>query len=299
VIVSGHTHTPYVCSIPDPKGQPRLVTSASSFGRLVTETNLTFDRRTQDIVRSSVAGSNVIVTRDAQFKDAAQTKIITDYKKLIAPVASRVLGTISGDITTASNAGGESKLGDLIADAQLADPSVVTGGAVPTIAFMNPGGIRTNLTYSNSPWGEAPGAVTYEEAFTVQPFNNYLVSMTLTGAQIKEILLEQWGGGTKSSPNTTARPVILQVSKGFAYSYSDATGTRVLGPVTLNGTPISDTASYRIVTNNFVADGGDGLPAFRDGTGRFFGGLDIDAFANYLQANSPYSPVAETRITKN
>jgi 5'-nucleotidase len=93
--------------------------------------------------------------------------------------------------------------------------------------------------------------------------------------------------------------VILQVSKGFAYSYSDATGTRVLGPVTLNGSPIVDTASYRIVTNNFVADGGDGLPGFRDGTGRFFGGLDIDAFANYLQKNSPYSPVAETRITKN
>ena len=299
VIVSGHTHTPYVCSIPDPAGQPRLVTSASSFGRLVTETDLTFDRRTQDIVRSSVAGSNVIVTRDAQFKDAAQTKIITDYKQLIAPVASRVLGTISGDITTAANAGGESKLGDLIADAQLADPSVVTNGDVPTIAFMNPGGIRTNLTYANSPWGEAPGAVTYEEAFSVQPFNNYLVSMTLTGAQIKEILLEQWNGGAKSSPNTIARPVILQVSKGFAYSYSDATGSRVLGPVTLNGTAISDTATYRIVTNNFVADGGDGLPGFRDGTGRFFGGLDIDAFANYLQAHSPYSPIAGDRITKN
>jgi 2',3'-cyclic-nucleotide 2'-phosphodiesterase (5'-nucleotidase family) len=299
VIISGHTHTPYVCSIPDPAGQPRLVTSASSFGRLVTETNLTFDRRTQDIVRSAVAGSNVVVTRDPEFKDAAQTKLIADYKTLIRPVASRILGSISGDITTAPNAGGESKLGDLIADGQLADPSTTTGGQAPVIAFMNPGGIRTNLTYANSPWGEAPGAVTYDEAFQVQPFNNYLVSLTLTGAQVKEILLEQWGGGAKTSPNTTARPVILQVSKGFAYSYSDASGSRVLGPVTLNSTPISDTATYRVVTNNFVADGGDGLPGFRDGTGRFFGGLDIDAFANYLEANSPYGPVAETRITKN
>ena len=121
------------------------------------------------------------------------------------------------------NAGGESKLGDLIADAQLADPSVVTGGDVPTIAFMNPGGIRTNLTYANSPWGEAPGAVTYEEAFTVQPFNNYLVSMTLTGAQIKEILLRAVGrrhqdvaehhgpaghpaGVRRASPTATATP---------------------------------------------------------------------------------------------
>jgi len=270
------------------------VTSASSFGRLITETNLTFDRRTQDIVRSSVAGSNVIVTRGPQFKDAAQTKIITDYKKLIAPVASRILGSITGDITTSSNAGGESKLGDLIADAQLADPSVVTNGDVPTIAFMNPGGIRTNLTYANSPWGEAPGAVTYEEAFTVQPFNNYLVSMTLTGAQIKEILREQWNGGTKTSPNSTARPVILQVSKGFAYTYSGTT----LGSVTLNGAPLVDGQTYRIVTNNFLSDGGDGFPAFVGGTDKYFGGLDIDAFANYLEAHSPYTPAAPSRITQ-
>jgi 5'-nucleotidase len=299
VIISGHTHTPYVCSIPDPAGQPRLVTSASSFGRLITETNLTFDRRTQDIVRTSVAGSNLVVTRDPAFKDAAETKIIGDYKTLIAPIASKVLGSITTDITTSSSAAGESKLGDLIADGQLADPSTTTGGQAPVIAFMNPGGIRTNLTYANKSWNEAPGEVTFDEAFQVQPFNNYLVSMSLTGAQIKEVLREQWGGGATASPNTVVRPVILQVSAGFAYSYSDASGSRVLGPVTLGGAPISDTATYRIVTNNFVADGGDGLPGFRVGTGRFFGGLDIDAFANYLQAHSPYSPVADARITKN
>jgi 5'-nucleotidase len=299
MIISGHTHTPYVCNIPDPAGQPRLVTSASSFGRLITETTLTFDRRTQDIVRSSVAGSNVIVTRDPALKDPAETKIISDYKTLIAPIASKVLGSISTDITTASSSSGESKLGDLIADAQLADPSTTTGGQTPTIAFMNPGGIRTNLTYANKSWNEVPGEITYDEAFQVQPFNNYLVSLSLTGAQIKEILREQWGGGATTSPNTIARPVILQVSQGFAYSYSDASGSRVLGPVTLGGTEISDTTTYRVVTNNFVADGGDGLPGFRVGAGRFFGGLDIDAFANYLQGHSPYSPVADARITKN
>ena len=174
----------------------------------------------------------------------------------------------------------------------------MTNGLTPQIAFMNPGGIRATLTYAQSK-SEGDGVVTYEEAFTAQPFNNYLVSLTLTGAQIKEILREQWGGGVKASPNTAARPVILQVSKGFSYSYSDASGTRVLGPVTLNGVPIDDAAQYRVVTNNFVADGGDGLPGFRDGTGKFFGGLDIDAFANYLEDNSPYTPGALTRITKN
>jgi 5'-nucleotidase len=123
--------------------------------------------------------------------------------------------------------------------------------------------------------------------------------MDLTGAQIKELLLEQWGGGATPSPNTVGAQKILQVSAGFEYSYSDSSGSRVLGPVTLNGTPISDAATYRIVTNNFLSDGGDGFPAFTQGTGKYFGGLDIDAFANYLQAHSPYSPIAGDRITKN
>jgi len=290
MIISGHTHTPYVCNIPDPAGQPRLVTSASSFGRLITETTLTFDRRTQDIVRSSVAGSNVIVTRDPALKDAAESKIIADYKTLIAPIASKVLGSISTDITTASSSSGESKLGDLIADAQLADPSVITGGDKPVIAFMNPGGIRSDLTYATSPYGEAPGDVTYDEAFTVQPFNNYLVSMTLTGAQIKEILGQQWTGSNSGSGKK-----ILQVSKGFSYTYSGTT----LGPVTLNNSPLVDGQSYRIVTNNFLQGGGDGFPSFTKGTNVYYGGLDIDAFANYLTSFNPtgYTPGPLTRIS--
>jgi 5'-nucleotidase len=277
--------------VPDPKGQPRLLTSASSFGRLFTETHLEYDLKKNDIVRSSVEGSNMVVTRDL-VPDARQTSLIGKYQALVAPIANRVLGTITQDIGRSGasvNAGGEQALGDLIADAQLADPSVVTGGQTPVIAFMNPGGIRADLTYASSPKGEGNGVVTYEEAFTVQPFNNYLVSMTLTGAQIKTLLTQQWSG-----PNA-GTPKILQVSKGFAYTYSGTT----LGAVTLNGTPLVDTTSYRIVTNNFLSDGGDGFPAFTGGTGKYFGGLDIDGFANYLEANSPYTPGALNRITKN
>ncbi|TPG14100.1 bifunctional metallophosphatase/5'-nucleotidase [Pedococcus bigeumensis] len=298
MVISGHTHQPYVCNVPDPKGQPRMVTSASSFGRLFTDTELTYDKRTQDIVRTSVDSANMIVTRTVP-ADPAQTALINRYNTLVAPIASRVLGTITADVTTAGNAGGESQLGDLIADGQLADPSTVTAGKTPVIAFMNPGGIRTNLTYANKSWNEQPGEVTYEEAFNVQPFNNYLVSMDLTGSQVKELLREQWGGGAITSPNTVATQKILQISKGFAYSYTDTPTGRVLGAVTLNGAPLVDTQSYRIVTNNFLSDGGDGFPAFVGGTTKYFGGLDIDAFANYLEANSPYSPTVATRITKN
>jgi 2',3'-cyclic-nucleotide 2'-phosphodiesterase (5'-nucleotidase family) len=279
MVISGHTHSPYVCNIPDPAGQERMVTSASSFGRVVTETNLTYDRRTQDIVRSSVQGSNVLVDR-AVARDAAQTEIISRYKTLVAPIASRVLGTVATDVTRTANAAGESQLGDLIADAQLADPSVVTDGRQPVIAFMNPGGIRADLQ---------AGEVTYEEAFTVQPFNNYLVSMDLTGAQIKQLLKEQVTGANAASNK------ILQVSQGFAYTYS-ADGT--ISNVTLNGAAVADGTAYRIVTNNFLSDGGDGFPTFAQGANKYFGGLDIDAFANYLEAKSPYTPAPLTRITK-
>jgi 5'-nucleotidase len=295
MIISGHTHQPYVCDIPDPAGKSRLVTSASSFGRLFTETNLQYDRRTNDIVRSSVTGTNMIVTRDVA-KDPAQTALISQYKEFVKPIASKVIGHITQDVTKAQNAAGESQLGDLIADAQLADPSVVTGGETPVIAFMNPGGVRADLSYATSPYGEAPGDVTFDEAFTVQPFNNYLVSMTLTGAQIKQILQEQWSGANALAPK------ILQVSKGLAYTYSVGTGgARTLGSVTLNGAGLEDAKSYRIVTNNFLQGGGDGFPTFTAGTGVYYGGLDIDAFASYLTSFgvTGYTPGPLTRITRN
>ncbi len=291
MVVSGHTHQPYVCDIPDPAGQPRLVTSASSFGRLFTETNLTYDRRTKDIVRASVAGSNMVVSRDVA-KDPVQTTLIARYKTLVTPIASKVLGHITADVGrtgAALNSAGESSLGDLIADAQLADPSTVTGGQTPVIAFMNPGGIRADLTFSSSTFGEAPGDVTFDEAFTVQPFNNYLVSMTLTGADIYALLTQQVTGANSGTGQRT-----LQVSKGFAYTMTP-TGP-VDGSVTMGGVPVVKTASYRVVTNNFLADGGDNFKAFTNGTGRFFGGLDIDAFARYLSTVSPYTPAAPTRI---
>jgi 2',3'-cyclic-nucleotide 2'-phosphodiesterase (5'-nucleotidase family) len=287
MVISGHTHQPYVCSVKDPVGRPRLLTSASSFGRLFTETDLLYDKRTRDIVRGSVKGTNVQVSRDVT-PDPAQTSLIDLYKQLVTPIASKVIGHISTDVTATQSPAGESALGDLIADAQLADPSVVTGGQTPVIAFMNPGGIRTDLTAANSKYGEPTGDVTYEEAFNVQPFNNYLVSMSLTGQQIYDLLAQQVTGA-----NAAARKV-LQVSQGFSYQLGPAGA--VDGSVKLNGSPIDKAASYRIVTNNFLSDGGDGFPAFTSGTSKYFGGLDIDAFSAYLTAHSPYTPGPLTRI---
>jgi 5'-nucleotidase len=289
MVISGHTHQPYVCKVDDPRGRSRLVTSASSFGRLFTETNLLYNRHTRDIVRSSVKGSNFQVSRDVT-PDPAQTSLIKTYKDLVAPIAGKVIGQITTDVTRTPNAAGETPLGDLIADAQLADDSVVTGGQTPVIAFMNPGGIRADLPFDPENDPGTPGDVTYGEAFSVQPFNNYLVSMSLTGEQIYQLLAQQVTG------TNAAAPKVLQVSDGFSYRLG--TSGPVEGSVTLNDAPIDKTESYRVVTNNFLSDGGDGFPTFRDGASKYFGGLDIDAFSDYLTAHSPYTPGPLDRITR-
>jgi 5'-nucleotidase len=293
-VVSGHTHQAYVCDIPDPNGNSRLVTSGASFGRLVTEIKLSLDTRTRDVIRASVDGDNVIVDRRVK-KDADLTALIAKYKALVGPIANKQIGFIGADITRTANAAGESALGDLIADAQKADTTVAGQGAIQA-AFMNPGGIRADL-----PLGD--GAVTYEEAFTVQPFNNYLVSMNMTGTQIDTMLEQQWLG-----TNATA-PKILQVSNGFTYAWNPAvpngTPSKVdIASIKINGQPIDPNGTYRIVTNNFVAEGGDGFVVFKDipASAKLYGGLDIDAFANYLTANSsaasPYLPAPLNRITQ-
>lgn len=287
MVVSGHTHQPYVCSVTDPAGKPRLLTSASSFGRLVTDTTLTYNVRTNDILRGSVKGSNVVVDR-TQTKDADQTALIAKYKTLVTPIASKVVGSVTGDVTRTGNPAGETPLGDLIADAQLADPSTVTGGSKPVIAFMNPGGIRADLTYASSPYGEAPGDITFDEAFTVQPFNNYLVSLTLTGQDVYDLLTQQVTGLNAGAVKT------LQVSKGFTYTMTPS--GPVDGSVALDGTPIDKAATYRVVTNNFLAGGGDNFASFLKGTNVYYGGLDIDAFSAYLTSVSPYAPSTPTRI---
>ena len=284
MVVSGHTHQPYVCALPDPAGKPRLVTSASSFGRLYTDTTLTYDRRTSDIVRPTTATSaNHIVERTVA-KDPAQTALIARYKTLVSTIANKVIGQVAGSVVSRTpNAAGESPLGDLIADAQLADPSVVTGGQTPVVSFMNAGGIRADLVEN------AAGNVTYEAAFTVQPFNNYLVSLTLTGQQVIDVLNQQF----INSSGAPARPYVLATSAGLTYTHNRVS----VSDVKINGVAVNPTATYRVVTNNFLADGGDGFPAFRGGTDRYFGGLDIDAFSNYLEKHSPYTAPPLDRVT--
>ncbi|MEU4395117.1 bifunctional metallophosphatase/5'-nucleotidase [Kribbella sp. NPDC023855] len=284
-IISGHTHQAYNCSINDPAGKPRLVTSAASFGKVVTEVRLSIDLATKDVDRINTLANNRIVTQDVP-KDRDLTKLITKYQTLVAPIENKVIGHITtSSVVKTPDASQESPLGNLIADAQLADASTVTNGKTPVVAFMNPGGIREDLT-SNA------GAVTFGQAFTVQPFNNFLVSMDMTGTQIKALLEQQFSGVNQASNK------VLQVA-GITYTYNPAAapGAKVVaGSIKIAGQPLVDGTTYRIVTNNFLSDGGDGFPAFTTATDKFFGGLDIDAFANYLAAHDPYTPGPTDRI---
>jgi 5'-nucleotidase len=285
VVISGHTHQPYNCTI-----DGKLVTSAFSFGRLVTKIDLTIDRETGEV--TTMAADNRIVTRDV-VKDSFLTALVNKYNALVAPIANRVIGSITGNITRTTNAAGESALGDVIADAQLyatADPA--NGGAV--IAFMNPGGIRADLTYAGSPAGEGDGNVTYGESFTVQPFGNNLVTVTMTGAQIDTLLEQQFVGCGQTSNR------ILQVSNGFTYSWSSsAPACNKVDPtsIKLNGVTLDPAGSYRVTMNSFLADGGDGFSTFTLGTDRLGGAVDTDALEAYFAVFSPVAPGPMNRIT--
>ena len=189
VVVSAHTHQPYVCNLNN-----RLVTSAASFGRLITSIDITIDRKLNKMV-SATATNNVVTQTVA--KDAGATEILTRYKAIADPIGNRVLGTITADIHSArgtvngTNAAGEQPMGDVIADGMLeATKPSDFGGAVA--AFMNVGGVRASLLFNQISGGEQPGQVTYAEAFAVQPFGNTLVVKTCTGQQLYDVLEQQF-----------------------------------------------------------------------------------------------------------
>jgi 5'-nucleotidase len=277
LVISGHTHQAYVCTI-----DGRLVTSGDKYGTLVTAIDVTLDPATRDV--ASAKADNVIV-RTSLAKDSEQTALIDAYDTLARPIAEQPAGAITETLSRMPNASGESALGDVVADAQLAATSgAETGGAV--IALTNPGGIRTDLVRRED------GSVTYADVFASQPFRNQLVTLSLSGAQIKAALEQQW-----SDP---ARPRILQVSKGFAYGY-DATkqaGARIdAASLKLDGETIDPARSYRVTVNTYLALGGDGFTAFKDGRDAQYGKYDDEALFAYVKASSPVAPPPRERIT--
>ena len=286
-IITGHTHQPYVCNIKDPKGLNRVVTSAMSFGRIITETNFKINTKTDDIVRSTVHSLNHLVTRDVP-QDRGVRAIVDKWVAKAAVQGNRVVGTIKEDIKRSSNRGAESSLPNNIADAQ----KLSTGAQM---AFMNPGGVRADFLFAPS-GTEAPGQVTYREAYNVQPFSNIMQTFDMTGAQIEQLLEQQWVRGRAGG-----EVLRLGISDGFTYSWSASApfGSKVdPASIKLNGVVLDPAANYRVAANQFIADGGDSFTAFVNGAPRTGGKVDLDALIDYFAANPGLGAAPATRSTQ-
>jgi 5'-nucleotidase len=285
VVVSAHTHNTYICH-----RNGRLVTSAGSQGRYLTDIDVTLDGNDRHVISSTAR--QVAVVNDlgpnplpAQFptltKNAKVDGITKFYLAEVAPVSSRVIAELPADITRERSPAGESALGDLVADAQLAATSPADAGGAQ-IAFMNRDGVRADLVAHK-------GHVTYGDLYTIHPFGNTLTTITLTGAQIHALLEQQWldTGG------------VLYVSDGFSYAWSSAAapGSRVEpGNIKLKGVPIDPAGRYRVTANNFMIDGGDGFKVLKEGTDRTRGVLDTEALEKYLVSHSPVKAPPGGRI---
>lgn len=294
MVITGHTHQAYNCKIKDPSGKKRLVTSAMSYGRIITEIDFKISPRTGDVFRRSVRATNHVVTQDVK-PVRAQTRILNKWGALGDKVGNEEIGKVTADITRATDAeggedrGAESNASNLIADAQLW--ATQENGA--QMAFMNPGGVRADFLEGSD------GVITYAEAYNVQPFNNILVTLPMTGAQIKTMLEQQCNA---------ERQFQLGVSEGFTY-----TDTREVDPANpraclgiqvsdleLNGEPIQMNTTYQVTVNNFIAGGGDGFTVFNQiSSDKHVGGMmDLDALIAYFKSEGPLSPPGTDRVTE-
>jgi 5'-nucleotidase len=271
VIVSGHTHQPYVCTF-----GTKLVTSAQSNGALITDIDLRVDRATGDVVSKSA--KNVIVTRDIE-KNAAMTAVIEHYRPLFTEIGQRRIGTLTAPLLEAGNEAGESALGDVIADAMLAQTSAAASGGAQ-VALWNTGGIRADLIGQPSTPGD-PIPVTFSQAFDVLPFGNRVEVRTVTGAALISML----------------ETGVFQVSRGVSFQVDAKKPRRERvdrSTITFNGRPIDPAARYRVVTSDFIWNGGDAVVV--QSSEPLDIGSDIDLFVAYLQKHSPIQPGPQDRM---
>ena len=288
LIISGHTHRAYICKLPDPNGKLRHVTSASAFGRAITETWMTVDSKTRDVIRSKTTASNIMVLRSVA-RDPALTEVINKWTPLYQGKANEEVGFITADITRSPSRDAPSSLANLVADSMLAASRKPPNNA--EIALINQGGLRSDLTWVPATGDRKAGRLTYADLYEVLPFGNTIVTLTLTGDQIRQALEQQY------VTNRSRPQLILGVSAGFSFDYaaSGAEGSRIQN-IQLNGLPLDMAKSYQVTVGDFLAAGGDSFTAFKEGKTPLGGGIDLDALKNYMRIYSPINPPPEDRI---
>ena len=287
-ILSGHTHQAYPCTIQD-----RPVIQTGSYGSDVSQLDLQIDTATKELVSVEASLVPLISDDELVFPIAEDIQAVVDAAVEFAAVqGNEPVGEISADILRGGEIPGddrgvESSMGNLVADMYLWATTEYSkyGGEPADLAFMNPGGLRDDLLYASSDVGEGDGIVTYAEAAAVQPFANTITTSELTGADIEQILEEQWQPGQD-------RPKLhLGVSEGFSYEYiDDAEPGEHVQSITLNGEALDPEATYTVTTNSFIAAGGDGFTAFANGPARDSGLIDLEASVDYLAEHDVVDP---------
>ena len=287
-IVSGHTHQAYNHSIPIPgTDRSRPVISEGQYGEKYGHMDLSVDPATGELLSID---SEVLPLFGAFPPDPEVAQIVADAVAVSDVLGAVKVGEITADFnrakqtaTPSENRGGESPLGNFVADVQL----WATQDAGSQIALMNPGGLRADLKFAGTGPNDPDGNVTYKEAAVVQPFANTLVTMDLTGAQLKQVLEEQW------QPAAASRPFLkLGVSEGFEYTYDPtaAVGDRI-DAMYLNGALIDPAATYKVTVNSFLASGGDNFATLAEGTNAADSGkVDLQSMVDYFVANPVVSP---------
>lgn len=303
VVISGHTHQAYVCDYASINpAKPFLLTSAGAYGMWVTDIVLRFDLAARRLVHKSAR--NVAVQNGgyessagkimpsplypSYVPDVGVQAVLDRYRVAAAPWIDKPVGRLLGTVTRQTAPSGESALGNLVADAQLwATQSPDAGGA--QISLMHAGGLRADLL------PDVQGQVRYGQLFAVQPFGNHLVVQTLTGAQIRTLLEQQFD--PLAQPSQRSR--VLSVSSGFSYRYdlSKPPGARVMA-MTLHGQAMEEAQDYRVVVSSFLAQGGDRYPVFTQGRDVLGGMLDVDALEGYFGAQGMVQPPMPDRIKR-
>ncbi|MGY1829883.1 bifunctional metallophosphatase/5'-nucleotidase [Geodermatophilus sp. SYSU D01180] len=293
VIISAHTHVPYDCVLPDPAGNPRLVTQAGFYGKALTDIRFRVGSD-GDVIRSTATATNVPVRQTSP--DPAVQSIVSYWEARAAEAGNVPVGRQTADLDRAYRSGqpvrdSESALGNLVADAQRA---AIAGADV---AFMNPGGLRADINCASSGPADPSGTITYAETFAVQPFSNTVNTVQLTGAGIEQVLEQQWAVRSGS-------PSFLQLSvSGLTYSFDPRlpAGSRVdPASIRIGGQPLDLNATYTVVANSFLIAGGDSFGAFVSGRPAgatvATGPNDVDAFNAYVAAQTtPVTPPALDR----
>ena len=295
LVISGHTHAAYNCQLPNRTGRLIPVTSADAYGRLLTEIDLAIDPATRDVI-SVRALNRVLARNDPGYPpDAEAGRIVQTYADRVRPMGARVIGRLDADLGTRKNRACEMPAGRLIADAQLEATRGTDSGRAQA-ALVNPGSVRAPGFLAVNPAApeKTPGTLTYGEAAAAQPFGNALVTLSLTGAQLRGVLEQQFAGC--ALPGEPAQPVtrVLQPSANLRFSWDlNAPACRKITDLALadagrittivdQGRLLEPERSYRVTVNAFLADGGDGFTLLRQGRDPRTGPGDLEALVGYF-----------------